>query len=117
MGKEQASYGVLDETTIATVLKEVLKGLEYFHNSGQIHRDIKAGNVLLASDGTVQLADFGVSGWLAANVGDLSRQVPSPFPAIGPTYFLPLESPSHFRGHPMLDGKWWSYGSHVTKQF
>ncbi|OMO54787.1 hypothetical protein CCACVL1_27568 [Corchorus capsularis] len=51
----------LSEQCIAIVLKETLNALSYLHNQGHLHRDIKASNILMDSNGSVKLADFGVS--------------------------------------------------------
>ncbi|GAV51661.1 hypothetical protein ZYGR_0AF01320 [Zygosaccharomyces rouxii] len=51
----------LPESKAKMYVKQTLNGLNYLHEQGVIHRDIKAANLLLDSNNVVKLADFGVS--------------------------------------------------------
>ena len=69
------------------VAKEVCCGLEFAHSKGVVHRDLKPGNVWIASDGTAKIGDFG----LARSLG-LSR-ITSADKVVGtPLYMAPEQA-------------------------
>eukprot|EP00050_Salpingoeca_kvevrii_P017575 m.66347 g.66347 ORF g.66347 m.66347 type:complete len:705 (+) comp7619_c0_seq1:408-2522(+) len=51
----------LNESQIKAITRQIVEGLVHLHASSVIHRDLKAGNLLLTANGLVKITDFGVS--------------------------------------------------------
>jgi hypothetical protein len=70
----------IPEDAIASIIYESLLALEYLHTKAAlIHRDIKAGNLLLTMGGKVKLADFGVSAQLKTIGGRANTFIGTPY--------------------------------------
>ena len=70
LGTRIANEGPLAEDEIVRIARDVTNGLAFAHRRGVIHRDLKVDNVLLHSDGSAVLTDFGIaraiSGYVAS---------------------------------------------------
>ena len=60
------SQGELDPVAVAAVGEQVASALGEAHAHGLVHRDVKPANILIASDGTVKVTDFGIAKALAS---------------------------------------------------
>jgi serine/threonine protein kinase len=72
----------LKESVCCSIIKDCLFGLKYLHEQGVIHRDFKAGNILLTNSGRGRLTDFGVS-----SIGDSKKRMT----IIGSPYWMAPE--------------------------
>ncbi|KAG6821579.1 hypothetical protein H0H93_000088 [Arthromyces matolae] len=70
------SLGCLPEEWTRNYIAEVILGLEYLHQRGVVHRDLKPDNLLIDQHGHLKLTDFGLS-----RIGLLGRQTRESQPA------------------------------------
>jgi len=67
-------YPTLPNTHLQRIIREVLSGLAEVHQAGYVHRDIKPSNIMLRSDGSAVLLDFGAA---RQAVGQRSKSITS----------------------------------------
>ena len=67
---------------------QVLKGLQHAHDRGIVHRDIKPQNIMLLSDGTIKLTDFGIARFSRSSTKTITDK------AIGSVHYISPEQAS-----------------------
>lgn len=71
----QENAGGLSIGCVKSVVQQILSGVKACHDLNVMHRDVKPGNVLVAHDGRMKLADFGLARAVTNTyVGDTNRQ-------------------------------------------
>jgi serine/threonine protein kinase len=89
--KDIIAEGPLPEHEAVRITGQILTALEYSHRAGVVHRDIKPGNIMIASNGQVKVMDFGI----ARAVAESSATIAETSTIVGTAQYF---SPEQARG-------------------
>lgn len=102
-------HGFKGEPLIATIIREVLQFLSYFHKKEQIHRHLQSSSILITSKGEVKVTDYGYS----AGLFDIGDKRNTRFIILGTACYTPPELISDTGYKESLDI--WSLGIIATE--
>lgn len=97
-----------DETTIWRFIRDVAAGLAYLHSANIVHQDIKPDNILIDSDGTFLISDFGISTHIR---NTMMKQSVTKLQAGAPAYMGPERFSKN--PEPILASDVWSLGASI----
>jgi serine/threonine protein kinase len=92
--EELAQRDHLPPDDAATIAVHIAQALDYIHRQGIVHRDVKPSNILLGSDGSARLSDFGI----AVRIGETPPAV-----GVGTAAYLAPEQVSKEPADPRSD--------------
>ncbi|QRO87310.1 Stk1 family PASTA domain-containing Ser/Thr kinase [Kytococcus sedentarius] len=91
--------GKLPPTRAVSIAADVLNALAYSHEQGVVHNDIKPGNIMISTDGSVRIMDFGI----AQALNDISITVSQPDHVLGTAKYMAPELATGERAEPPSD--------------
>ena len=81
------SDAVISQDEAVQIVTEILEALEYSHEEGIIHRDIKPGNIMITESGKVKVMDFGI----ARALDDIGATMTNTWSVVGTAQYLSPE--------------------------
>jgi len=104
--KQRLERGAPSITEVTDIIRQIAFGLQAAHAAGIVHRDIKPANVMVTSDGTIKILDFGLAKLVQDSAPDTITQAGAP---LGTLLYM---SPEQLRAHA-VDARTdlWSLGA------
>ncbi|GMB10554.1 MAG: Stk1 family PASTA domain-containing Ser/Thr kinase [Candidatus Improbicoccus devescovinae] len=82
----------IEDSSVISIIKQILLGLKHAHDQGLVHRDIKPQNIMLLRDGSVKIADFGIAKFFRNETQTLTEK------SLGSIHYV---SPEQAQGMPV----------------
>lgn len=87
LGEYLSYYHCVREDTAKDIIRQILRGLEYMHDNGVIHYDLKPRNIIF-HEGVIKIVDFGLSKQMETGESQMKLTTFG----VGTFYYLPPES-------------------------